>query len=254
MRRTGYVERQLRRWHAQVHASETAEHTSPQGLALLDEVHGLLARRVPAQGNGVVHGDFRPGNMAFGPDGTVRAVFDWELATTGDPMADLGWLASTWQDPGDEVPPATPGPSTAPGFPPRAEMVARYARASGRDVSDLSYWVAFCRWRSACIGAGVRARYVSGRMADDGYLQEALKRGDDGIRLAEAAREALRELHAHNEKRGARWPGIFRPSQSSRKSSTWMRGFVRDEIIPLETLDLDAAAFARAHGAAQGRR
>jgi len=163
-------------------------------LALLDEVHGLLARRVPAQGNGVVHGDFRPGNMAFGPDGTVRAVFDWELATTGDPLADLGWLAATWEDPGDEVPPATPGPSTAPGFPPRAEMVARYARASGRDVSNLSYWVAFCRWRSACIGAGVRARYVSGRMADDGYLQQALNRGDDGIRLAEAARDVLRGL------------------------------------------------------------
>ena len=195
VRRTGYVERQLRRWHAQVHAPETAEHTSPQGLALLDEVHGLLARRVPAQGIGIVHGDFRPGNMAFGPGGTVRAVFDWELATTGDPMADLGWLASTWQDPGDEVPPTTPGPSTAPGFPSRAEMVARYARASGRDVSNLSYWVAFCRWRSACIGAGVRARYVSGRMADDGYLQQALKRGDDGIQLAEAARDVLRELH-----------------------------------------------------------
>jgi hypothetical protein len=62
VRRTGYVERQLRRWHAQVHARETAEHTSPQGLAILDEVHGLLARRVPAQGNGVVHGDFRPGS------------------------------------------------------------------------------------------------------------------------------------------------------------------------------------------------
>jgi aminoglycoside phosphotransferase (APT) family kinase protein len=76
-------------------------------------------------------------------------------------------------------------------------MVARYARASGRDVSNLSYWVAFCRWRSACIGAGVRARYVSGRMADDGYLQQALKRGDDGIRLAEAARDVLRELHVH---------------------------------------------------------
>jgi aminoglycoside phosphotransferase (APT) family kinase protein len=196
VRRTGYVERQLRRWHAQVHARETVEHTSPQSLALLDEVHSLLAQCVPAQGNGIVHGDFRPGNMALGPDGTVRAVFDWELATTGDPMADLGWLASTWQDPGDEVPPATPGPSTAPGFPPRAEIVARYARASGRDVSDLPYWVAFSRWRSACIGAGVRARYVSGRMADDGYLREAVNREDDGNRLAEAARDALRELHA----------------------------------------------------------
>jgi aminoglycoside phosphotransferase (APT) family kinase protein len=67
VRRAGYVERQLRRWHAQVHAAQTAEHTSPRALALLDEVHGLLARRVPAQGNGIVHGDFRPGNMAFGP-------------------------------------------------------------------------------------------------------------------------------------------------------------------------------------------
>jgi aminoglycoside phosphotransferase (APT) family kinase protein len=194
VRRTGYVERQLRRWHAQVHAPETAEHTGAAALALLDEVHDLLARRVPAQGNGVVHGDFRPGNMAFGPDGGIRAVFDWELATTGDPLADLGWLASTWEDPGDEIPPATPGPSTAPGFPARAEIVARYARASGRDVSNLPYWLAFSRWRSACIGAGVRARYVSGRMADDGYLQQALKRGDDGVLLAEAARDALRAL------------------------------------------------------------
>ena len=147
-----------------------------------------------------MHGDFRPGNMAFGPDGTVRAVFDWELATTGDPMADLGWLAATWQDPGDEIPPATPGPSTAPGFPPRAEMVARYARASGRDVSNLSYWVAFCRWRSACIGAGVRARYLSGRMADDGFAARLLTvagNPDPGspasrVVLAEAARDALR--------------------------------------------------------------
>ena len=196
VRRTGYVERQLRRWHAQIHAPETAEHTKPEALALLDEVHDLLARRVPAQGTGVVHGDFRPGNMAFGPDGTVRAVFDWELATTGDPMADLGWLAATWADPGDETPAATPGPSAAPGFTPRAEIVARYARLSGRDVSDLPYWVAFSRWRGACIGAGVRARYVHGDMADDGYLQTALKRGDDGIRLAEAARDALRELDA----------------------------------------------------------
>jgi len=192
VRRTGYVERQLRRWHAQVHAPETAEHTEAAALALLDEVHDLLARRVPAQGNGVVHGDFRPGNAAFGPDGSVRAVFDWELATTGDPMADLGWLASGWEDPGDDIPPTTSGPGAAPGFPARAEIVARYASQSGRDVSYLPYWLAFSRWRSA----GVRARYVGGRMADDGYLREALKRGDDGVRLAEAARDALRELSA----------------------------------------------------------
>jgi aminoglycoside phosphotransferase (APT) family kinase protein len=188
VRRTGYLERQLRRWHAQVHSTGTEE------LALLDEVHELLARRIPAQRTGIVHGDYRPGNQAFGSDGAVRAVFDWELATSGDPMADLGWLASTWEDPGDDVPPTTSGPSTAPGFPARAQLVARYARLSGRDVSDLPYWVAFSRWRSACIGAGVRARYLAGHMADDGYLAGARAHADEGVRLGEAARGALRGM------------------------------------------------------------
>jgi len=193
VRRTGYVERQLRRWHAQVHASVSSVSGDLALLALLDEVHDLLARRVPAQRTGIVHGDYRPGNLTFGPDGTVRAVFDWELATTGEPMADLGWLAASWQDPGEDVPPVTPGPSTAPGFPARALVMDRYARLSGRDVSDLPYWVAFARWRSACIGAGVRARYLAGHMADDGYLAQADERAGAGVRLAEAARDALRD-------------------------------------------------------------
>jgi aminoglycoside phosphotransferase (APT) family kinase protein len=194
VRKTGYVERQLRRWHAQVHA------TDPPETPLLDEVHDLLARRIPAQAGGIVHGDYRAGNVAFGPDGAIRAVFDWELATSGDPMADLGWLASTWQDPGEPLPPTTPGPSTVAGFPARAQLVRRYARLSGRDVSNLPYWVAFSRWRSACIGVGVRARYLAGHMADDGFTARLLTSAESGepgaaggrIVLAEAARDALR--------------------------------------------------------------
>ena len=191
VRKTGYVERQLRRWHAQVHATGAPE------LALLDEVHDLLARRIPAQSSGIVHGDYRAGNVTFGPDGAVRAVFDWELATTGDPMADLGWLASTWQDPGEQLPPTTPGPSTVAGFPARARLVQRYAERSGRDVSNLPYWVAFSRWRSACIGVGVRTRYLAGHMADDGFAATLLTSAEPGeagdrVVLAEAARDALR--------------------------------------------------------------
>jgi hypothetical protein len=60
-------------------------------------------------------------------------------------------------------------------------------------VSDVPYWVAFARWRSACIGAGVRARYLAGHMADDGYRAEADARAEQGLRLAEAARDALRD-------------------------------------------------------------
>jgi aminoglycoside phosphotransferase (APT) family kinase protein len=195
VRKTGYVERQLRRWHAQVHATE------PPETPLLDEVHDLLARRIPAQASGIAHGDYRAGNISFGPDGAIRAVFDWELATSGDPLADLGWLAATWQDPDEPLPPATPGPSAVPGFPARAELVERYARLSGRDTSNLPYWVAFARWRSACINVGVRARYLAGHMGDDGFAaQLAAPAGSrapglagDRLVLAEAARDALRE-------------------------------------------------------------
>ncbi|MFI8992668.1 phosphotransferase family protein [Streptomyces sp. NPDC053542] len=185
-RRDGYVERQLRRWQRQVHQSGAPD------LALLDEVHDALLAHVPAQRGGIVHGDYRPGNLSFAADGTVLAVFDWELATLGDPLADLGWLVSTWEEPGDKVPPTTPGPSAAPGFPTRAELLDRYARLSGRDVSGIAYYVAFARWRSACISAGVRARYLAGVMADDGYAAEI--RAQQGGRQGEIAFEAVREL------------------------------------------------------------
>ncbi|WP_036555449.1 phosphotransferase family protein [Nocardioides insulae] len=188
VRRTGFVERQLRRWQAQVHASGAAD------LALLDEVHDLLAEHVPAQSTGIVHGDYRPGNLAFAPDGRVTGVFDWELATSGDPMADLGWLISTWAQADDDVLPTTPGPSAVPGFPGRDAVVERYARLSGRDVSGLPYWLAFSRWRSACISAGVRARYTAGHMADDGYREQLTARSESESRMAHAARESLRDL------------------------------------------------------------
>lgn len=186
VRSTGYVQRQLRRWHRQVRESGVSY------LALLDEVHDLLAARVPDQSDGIVHGDFRPGNMSFAPDGTVSAVFDWELATSGDPLADLGWLVSTWQEPGDEIPGTTAGPSAVPGFPSRDELVGHYARLSGRDVSNLPYFVAFSRWRSACIVAGVAARYQAGVMGDDGYADEARTRAAQAEHLVQAARETLR--------------------------------------------------------------
>jgi aminoglycoside phosphotransferase (APT) family kinase protein len=184
VRTTGFAERQLRRWHHQVHQYDIED------LALLDEVHELLVAAIPPQNTGIVHGDYRPGNLAFGPDGTVRAVFDWELATSGDALADVGYLVSTWQEPGDL---SGPGPTAVPGFPSRAEIIERYAQLSGRDVSDVPYWVAFAQWRLACIDVGVRARYLAGHMADDGgeYVRGMTERGPQ---LAEAARDALREL------------------------------------------------------------
>ncbi|WP_181779452.1 phosphotransferase family protein [Pseudonocardia pini] len=188
--RRGFVERQLARWHDQVRATgvEGAE------LALFDDVHAVLAKHVPTESRGIVHGDYRPGNLSFAPDGTVVAVFDWELSTTGDPMADLGYLVSHWHEPGDELREGVePGPTTVPGFPDRAAVARHYAALTGRDVSDLGYWVAFHRWRSAAILAGVRARYLAGAMADDGFLAQVREDPAAGRLMAEPARQALED-------------------------------------------------------------
>lgn len=182
-----YLDRQLRRWHRQVHESAVPD------LSTVDAVHARLVERAAALPRAevrIAHGDFRLGNLAVDPGGRVRAVFDWELATLGDPLADLGWLIASWGRPGDEVPPTVRGPSLADGYPERAELVARYAERSGRDVSDLDFYVAFARWRSACIGAGVYSRYVGGVMGaaeDDGGTARLEALHDQ----AEAALDAL---------------------------------------------------------------
>jgi len=162
-RRDGYLERQLRRWSTQLERGRTRE------LPVLEEVHRRLAADVPDQGPAtVVHGDFRLDNVILDPDtGDVRAVLDWELTTLGDPLADLGLLLVYWAEPGeDEV--ALPDPPTkAPGFSSRAELVARYAERSGRDVSELGYYVAFGYWKLACILEGVHGRYRSGAYGEE---------------------------------------------------------------------------------------
>lgn len=187
LRRSGsYLERQLRRWHRQVHASAVAD------LEVVDEVHRRLsarAARLPPPEVRIAHGDYRLGNLALDPSGAVAAVFDWELATLGDPLADLGWLIASWGGAGP--PPTIEGPSLVPGWAGRDELVARYADRSGRDVGDLDLWVAFARWRSACIGAGVYSRYAGGVM---GVGEGA---GRAAARLASIhtqARAALRAL------------------------------------------------------------
>lgn len=185
-RRDGYVQRKLRRWQRQVHQSGAPD------LPLLDAVHDALLDGVPEQTSGIVHGDFRPGNLSYDDSGEVLAVFDWELATLGEPLADLGWLVSTWQEPGEPSTSTAVSPSSEPGFATRDELVAHYARLAGRDVSDLPYYVAFQQWRGACIGAGVRARYQAGVMGDDGY--DAGARAETELRQAQQAWESVREL------------------------------------------------------------
>jgi aminoglycoside phosphotransferase (APT) family kinase protein len=181
-RRGGYVERQLRRWMRQFEQSTDRE------IPAVGQVHEILSRHAPPQQRtGIVHGDYRIGNCVVGPDGPVRAVLDWELCTLGDPLADLGWLAADWAEPGEPTGHLRGDPVTAlPGFPPRSAMIARYVERTGADVSLLDFYVALALWKLACIAEGVYARYRAGVMGDDGAdVVESF--GDRVVALAEEA-------------------------------------------------------------------
>src|SRR5918997_435368 len=160
-RRDGYVERQLKRWYGQWQKSKTRE------LPVVDEVHAALAARVPEQGPAtIVHGDYRLDNCLLGPDGAVTAVLDWELCTLGDPLADVGLLLVYWTEADDDHPALLAAATTVDGFSTRADLVERYAAASGRDVADVDYFVALGYWKLACILEGVYARYKGGVMGE----------------------------------------------------------------------------------------
>ncbi|MGW1666994.1 phosphotransferase family protein [Streptomyces microflavus] len=183
-RREDYIGRQLRRWHRQWEA------TRVPGIDTIDDVHDALAASVPAQqGATIVHGDFRLDNVILGPDGTVRAVLDWELCTLGDPLADVGTTLMYWVEAGEDGALLPADGTASEGFIDRAAFAARYAAATGRDLSHIRWYQAFACWRLACILAGVLDRYTAGAMGE----QDAAGRFTaDGLRaLADRAREIL---------------------------------------------------------------
>ena len=191
LRRPGrHIDRQLRRWHRQLHQS-----TLPDVRAL-DAVHERLLRALPDNPEEVIcHGDFRPGNLSFHSSGDVAAVFDWELATLGDPLTDLGYLVATWARPGDPYPVVGGGPTVLDGFAECDDLVDEYVRLTGRDAGVLPFYTAFARWRSACIGAGVYTRYAAGDMGDDPDTEITLRTRLTLVgQLAEAAMADLDEL------------------------------------------------------------
>ncbi|MEZ7238714.1 phosphotransferase family protein [Rhodococcus sp. GXMU-t2271] len=180
MRRPGsYLERQLRRWSRQLADGGV-------GPGPVWDVHDLLTRHLPAERwTGLVHGDFRPGNLLIGPDGEVRAVLDWELWTVGDVLADLGWLTATWAS-ADVIGWA---PDPADGFLDVDTIATRYADTTGRDLDDLRYHQAFALWKLAAIAEGVAARFRAGTMGGQDVDVDALARRP--AQLAEMAREVL---------------------------------------------------------------
>ena len=181
-RREAYLQRQMNRWTKQWAATKTHE------VPAMDESTRLLAERMPEQlGATIVHGDYRLGNMIVG-QGKIAAVLDWELCTLGDPLADVGYLLNSWVQPGEGEEDVVP--TAAGGFCSRETLSDLYAKASGRDLSDINYYRAFSHWRLAAIGQGVYKRYLVGAMGEDRDVD--LDAQKEGITLrAEAALEFL---------------------------------------------------------------
>ncbi len=182
-----YVARQLRRWGKQWEGSKTRE------VPLVERVHERLAERIPEQGPAtLVHGDYRLDNMILTPSGEVAAVVDWELCTLGDPLADVGLLLVYWGEEGDTLLPLFEPATMAPGFPSRDDVRTRYAERSGRDLSEIDFFVALGYWKLAIILEGVYSRYAKGQYGkpEDGFEEFGKNVG----RLAEAADEAVDRL------------------------------------------------------------
>lgn len=183
-RKEAYLTRQLKRWTKQWEASKTEE------MPAMEEARRLLEERMPGQiGSGIVHGDYRLGNMLV-ESGSIKAVLDWELCTLGDPLADIGYLLNSWIEP-DEVPAeqAALSPTTRPGFPTRAQLRDRYERATGRDLSGIDYYRGFSHWRLAAIGQGVYKRYLVGAMGSNPdmdlttYKESVQRRAEAALQL-----------------------------------------------------------------------
>jgi aminoglycoside phosphotransferase (APT) family kinase protein len=148
-----YAQRQLKRWAGQWEQSKTRD------LPDLDDLTRRLIAAAPEQRElTLVHGDFHLRNVITSiQTGDVVAVLDWELATLGDPLADIGTMLAYWVEPGEETGHEFQASALA-GFPNRAEIAGLYVEATGRDPAALEYWHALGLWKVAIIAEGVMRR------------------------------------------------------------------------------------------------
>jgi aminoglycoside phosphotransferase (APT) family kinase protein len=168
----GYLTRQLARWQRQWELSVTREMPGYESLV------ARLTAGLPQSADGtLVHGDFRLDNMlvTLEPEPAVAAVVDWEMSTLGDPLADLGLTLMYWADPGEEdwlQINVGASVTSMPGFLRRAEVAARYAELTGRDISGIGYYLAFGCFKLAVVLEGIHARFLQNQTVGEGFERE----------------------------------------------------------------------------------
>jgi aminoglycoside phosphotransferase (APT) family kinase protein len=182
---TRYLERQLRRFGGLWDLNKTRE------IPAVERVKTWLSEHMPESGSAtIVHGDYRLGNTMFAEHAPAElvAVFDWEMATIGDPLADVGYLCMFWteaSDPEGGLREHLGRVTRAEGYPTRAELIARYEELSGRSMRDLRWYTTLALWKSVVFMEGNYKRAVAGT-TDDPYLKQF------GEGVLELARQAAR--------------------------------------------------------------
>jgi aminoglycoside phosphotransferase (APT) family kinase protein len=175
----GFNARQLRRMRSLV----AVDGSVPESFAALDD---WLHAHVPTESaTSIVHNDFRIGNMIVDTKtGCVAAVLDWELATIGDPLADLGYFLTSYPIPGEPLVP-TSAMGTAvlePGYPDRTELLDRYADRTGADVSTVNWYATLAMYKLAALYEYSRRRFENGigdpYYADPGLVSSFLTAGE----------------------------------------------------------------------------
>jgi len=161
----GYLERQVRGWMERYSGSKTDE------LPEVDHLSEWMKNHMPAaSGAALIHNDYKYDNVVLSPTDVTKilGVLDWEMCTIGDPLSDLGTTLAYWVDAEDNegLQKIRWCPSTYPGSLSRAKLAERYARTSGRDISNLVFYLVFARFKVAVIVQQIYYRYRHGLTKD----------------------------------------------------------------------------------------
>jgi aminoglycoside phosphotransferase (APT) family kinase protein len=161
----GYLERQVKGWIERYHNSKT--HDLPE----VERISSWLTEHMPvSQETALIHNDYKYDNVVLDPNDLTKivGVLDWEMCTVGDPLTDLGTALAYWTDPQDpeEFQEIRSAPTTLPGTLTRAQLVERYATATGSDPRDMVFYLTFARFKVAVIIQQIYYRYAQGLTQD----------------------------------------------------------------------------------------
>ena len=186
----GYLERQVRGWIERYHGSKT--HDIPE----VETISNWIQQHMPASSAAaLIHNDYKYDNVVLDPHDLTRiiGVLDWEMCTVGDPLTDLGSALAYWVDASDppEILETRWGPTTYSGSLTRAQLVQRYTQKTGRNVSDMAFYLVFARFKIAVIVQQIYYRYHQGLTHDERFatmpqrikllLSAALRTAETGV-------------------------------------------------------------------------